>query len=251
MPARIDRPLAASSKAGDSAAAVAELREGLARAGDALALVLVFPDTSPRGEGVADDEAYDMGQGAGFYVDATRDPWAAHFRMETYVTRELRGLVETIAPLSRHGITGHSMGGHGALTLAMRHPDLFDSLSAFSPITNPTQSDWGRTQLGGYLGPDRVAWAGHDACLLLAERGWKADMLIDQGADDPFYDHLRPFALSEALARTRTPGCLRLHRRYDHSYTRPAYPPGSGDHTMSGQRGQGAPFIPRRPEPGG
>jgi len=181
-------------------------------------LALVFPDTSPRGEGVADDAAFDMGQGAGFYVDATETPWAAHFRMESYVTQELRGVVEAMVPVSHHGVTGHSMGGHGALTLAMRHPDLFDSLSAFSPITNPTESEWGRKQLGGYLGPDRTVWADHDASLLLTARGWKADILVDQGVDDPFYDHLRPFALADAMARTRTPGVVRLHRGYDHSY---------------------------------
>jgi len=198
----------------ENAMTKAGLQQHAAEAG----LAVVFPDTSPRGADAADDEAFDMGQGAGFYLDATHEPWFPHFRMETYVTQELRGLVEGMVPISRHGVTGHSMGGHGALTLAMRHPDLFDSLSAFSPIANPTESDWGRKQLSGYLGRARDRWADHDACLLMAERGWKADILVDQGTDDQFYDLLRPHALADAMARTRTPGAVRFHAGYDHSY---------------------------------
>ena len=184
-----------------------------------LGIALVFPDTSPRGEGVADDEAYDLGQGAGFYLDATEAPWAAHYRMGSYVTEELRGLIEgQVDCTGRHGVTGHSMGGHGALTLAMRHPDLFHSLSAFAPIANPTRSDWGRKQLAAYLGADEARWSGFDATLLLEERGWDGDILIDQGTSDQFLDLLMPESLAGAMARLRQPGRVRLQEGYDHSY---------------------------------
>ncbi|MGC9420459.1 MAG: S-formylglutathione hydrolase [Rhodovulum sp.] len=182
-------------------------------------IAVVFPDTSPRGEGVADDEAYDLGQGAGFYVNATRAPWAPHFRMYDYVLTELRELVLDKLPLADlHGITGHSMGGHGALTLAIRNPDKFASLSAFAPIANPTQSDWGRKQLSAYLGDDESAWACYDASLLLQEHGWKDAILIDQGAGDQFLDLLRPEALATVLARRRQAGLVRMQPGYDHSY---------------------------------
>ena len=133
---------------------------------------MIFPDTSPRGEGVADDTAYDLGQGAGFYVNATEAPWAPHFRMWDYLVRELPDLVFAELPLDRgrQGITGHSMGGHGALTIAMSQPGTYRSLSAISPIANPTRSDWGRKQFEAYLGPDEATWAGHDATLLMRER---------------------------------------------------------------------------------
>lgn len=182
-------------------------------------LAVVFPDTSPRGDGVADDEAYDLGQGAGFYVDATEAPWAAHFRMETYIARELRDLVQEQFPVSvYHGITGHSMGGHGALTLAMNYPAQYQSLSAFAPIAHPSRSDWGRKQFGAYLGPDESQWAAHDATLLLKEKGWAGDILVDQGGDDQFLDLLKPEALSAALAETRTSSTFRMQDGYDHSY---------------------------------
>ena len=182
-------------------------------------LALVFPDTSPRGEGVANDAAYDLGQGAGFYVNATEAPWAPHFQMEDYVVQELRDLVMATFPVTdQHGITGHSMGGHGALTLAMRHPELYRTLSAFAPIAHPTASTWGRKQLGAYLGPDETQWREHDAALLLAARGWKGEMLVDQGLGDQFLDLLKPEALATALATTRTAGTLRLQAGYDHSY---------------------------------
>ncbi len=182
-------------------------------------LAVVFPDTSPRGEGVANDEAYDLGQGAGFYVNATQDPWAPHFHMETYIATELRDLVQAQFPVSiHHGITGHSMGGHGALTLAMKYPSQYRSLSAFSPIANPSQSDWGRKQLGAYLGNDETLWMAHDAVCLLKEKGWVEDILIDQGADDQFYGLLKPEALAAALAETKTAHSFRLQPGYDHSY---------------------------------
>ena len=183
-------------------------------------IAIVFPDTSPRGAGVADDEAFDLGQGAGFYVDATEDPWAANFRMYSYITCELQNIVTANFAVREdaQGITGHSMGGHGALTLAMRHPDLYRSVSAFAPITNPTQSDWGRKQLGAYLGSDESNWTGHDSTLLLRERGWPRDILVDQGGADQFLHLLKPEALAGALAETRTPSTFRMREGYDHSY---------------------------------
>jgi len=182
-------------------------------------LAVVFPDTSPRGAGVADDPAYDLGQGAGFYVDATEAPWAPHFRMYDYVLNELRAVVLANFPvLDRHGITGHSMGGHGALTLALRNPDMFASLSAFAPIANPSGSDWGRKQFAAYLGADEALWAEHDASKLLAARGWKGDMLIDQGAADQFLDLLKPEALALAMTGRRQAGQIRMQPGYDHSY---------------------------------
>ena len=183
-------------------------------------IALVFPDTSPRGEGVADDEAYDMGQGAGFYVDATEAPWAPHFRMWSYLADELPALLAdrfAIDP-ERQSITGHSMGGHGALTLAMGLPGRFRSVSAFSPICNPTASDWGKKQLAGYLGTDESAWRRHDASLMMAENGFDGPLLVDTGTSDQFLDLLRPEALAEAVAKRRQQGVLRLQPGYDHSY---------------------------------
>lgn len=183
-------------------------------------LALVFPDTSPRGEDVADDEAYDLGQGAGFYVDATEAPWAPHFRMNSYITGELRELVTGEFPVDpeAQGITGHSMGGHGAITLALANPGLYRSLSAFAPIAHPAASNWGRKQLGAYLGADEAGWAAHDSTLLLRSRGWEGGILVDQGAQDQFIDLLKPEALSAALAETRTPHMFRIQPGYDHSY---------------------------------
>lgn len=180
-------------------------------------IALVFPDTSPRGEDVANDDAYDLGQGAGFYVNATQAPWAPHFRMYDYVSRELYALICGNFPVTEaHGITGHSMGGHGALTLAMRNPGQYRSVSAFAPIANPTASDWGRKQLAAYLGPDEDTWQEHDSSLLLQNRGWPRDILIDQGGDDQFYDLLRPKAIAEA--ETDVPITYREHPGYNHSY---------------------------------
>ena len=183
-------------------------------------MALVFPDTSPRGEGVADDDEYDLGQGAGFYVDATQAPWDPHFKMYSYIVKDLQDLVAAEFPIDveRQGITGHSMGGHGALTLAIRNPDLYRSVSAFAPIAHPAGSDWGRKQLGAYLGDDQSAWAGHDAALLLKDKGWAGDILVDQGAADQFLDLLKPEALAGALTETRTAGQFRMQAGYDHSY---------------------------------
>ena len=183
-------------------------------------LAVVFPDTSPRGAHVADDEEYDLGQGAGFYIDATEEPWTPHFRMFSYIADDLQTLVTTEFPVEfeRQGITGHSMGGHGALTLAMRHPETYRSLSAFAPIAHPTASEWGRKQFTAYLGNDEDTWVAHDSVLLLHERGWGNDVLVDQGAADPFLDRLQPEALAAALAETRTIATCRLLDGYDHSY---------------------------------
>ncbi|MEM8793351.1 MAG: S-formylglutathione hydrolase [Pseudomonadota bacterium] len=183
-------------------------------------LAVVFPDTSPRGEGVADDEQYDLGQGAGFYVDATKAPWAPHFQMYSYIVEDLQKLVTENFPVDpeRQGITGHSMGGHGAITLALANPELYRSLSAFAPIAHPTSADWGRKQLGAYLGSDESKWAAHDSTLMMRETGWSRDILVDQGASDQFLSALKPEALAAALAETRVPGVFRMQPGYDHSY---------------------------------
>lgn len=183
-------------------------------------IALIFPDTSPRGEGVADDEAYDLGQGAGFYVNATEAPWAPHFRMWDYIADELPALVSANFPIDEEaqGITGHSMGGHGALTLAMTLEGRFRSVSAFAPIANPTASDWGRKQFAAYLGPDESRWAAHDSTLLMAERGFAGEVLIDQGSADQFLDKLQPEALAAAMMKRRQPGMVRMQPGYDHSY---------------------------------
>ena len=183
-------------------------------------IALVFPDTSPRGDAVADDDAYDLGQGAGFYVDATEAPWAPHFGMWSYVSDELPQLVADAFPvdITRAGITGHSMGGHGALTLAMAHPGRYRSLSAFAPIAHPTQSDWGKKQLRAYLGDDPAAWDTHDATLMMRAKGFDGPVLIDQGSEDQFLDLLMPEALAEAMMARRQQGSFRMQKGYDHSY---------------------------------
>ena len=183
-------------------------------------VALVFPDTSPRGEGVANDEAYDLGQGAGFYVNATEKPWAPHFRMWDYVAEELPRIVTANFAVdeARQAITGHSMGGHGALTMAMRLPGRFRSVSAFAPIAHPTQSDWGRKQLSAYLGADEGAWAQHDATLLMRRLGFDGPVLIDQGSKDQFLDLLKPEALAQAMAERRQNATFRMQPGYDHSY---------------------------------
>jgi S-formylglutathione hydrolase len=183
-------------------------------------IALVFPDTSPRGDAVADDDAFDLGKGAGFYVNATRDPWAPHYRMWDYVAEELPALIasEFAIDPERQSITGHSMGGHGALTLAMGLPGRYASVSAFSPICHPSQSDWGRKQLTAYLGEDQGAWAAHDATLMMRDRGFDGPVLVDTGTSDQFIDLLQPEALAEAVARRRQQATLRLQPGYDHSY---------------------------------
>ncbi|MDE2086789.1 MAG: S-formylglutathione hydrolase [Xanthomonadaceae bacterium] len=183
-------------------------------------VIVVAPDTSPRGEGVADDPAYDLGQGAGFYLNATEPPWAAHYRMRDYVADELPALIEANFPATdARGISGHSMGGHGALTIALAHPGRYRSVSAFSPIVAPAQVPWGEKAFAAYLGPDRAAWRRHDATELLKTAGERLPLLVDQGEADEFLaTQLRPELLREACARTNHPLTLRLHPGYDHSY---------------------------------
>jgi len=186
-----------------------------------LGLIFVAPDTSPRGEGVADHPAYDMGQGAGFYVDATEAPWSAHFRMRSYVEEELPALIAAEFPvdMERQGITGHSMGGHGALTIALRNPKRFRSVSAFAPIVGPGQVPWGEKALSGYLGADRSAWRSHDAVALIEDGARLPELLVDQGEADNFLaEQLRPELLRRACADAGIPLTLRMQPGYDHSY---------------------------------
>jgi len=183
-------------------------------------IAIVFPDTSPRGADVADDEDFALGQGAGFYVNATETPWAPHYRMWDYVAEELPRLLfnDFMLDEGAQAITGHSMGGHGALTIAMAHPGRFASVSAFAPIANPTATDWGRVQLEAYLGADEGTWIPHDASIQMRERGFDGPVLIDQGGDDPFLSNLCPEALSAAMAARRQDGVFRMQAGYDHSY---------------------------------
>jgi S-formylglutathione hydrolase len=187
-------------------------------------IAFIAPDTSPRGEGVADDPdgAWDFGLGAGFYVDATEEPWSAHYRMRSYVEDELPALIAAEFPmldLSRESITGHSMGGHGALTLALRNPDRFKSVSAFAPIVAPSQVPWGEKALGNYLGGDRAGWRGADAVVLIEDGARVAELLVDQGDADPFLtEQLRPELLADACRDAGIACTLRMQPGYDHSY---------------------------------
>ena len=183
-------------------------------------VIVVAPDTSPRGEGMADDPAYDLGQGAGFYLNATETPWAAHYRMRDYVVDELPALIEANFPATdARGISGHSMGGHGALKIALAHPGRYRSVSAFSPIVAPAQVPWGEKAFAAYLGPDQAAWLRHDATELLRTARERLPLLVDQGEADEFLaTQLRPELLREACARANHPLTLRLHPGYDHSY---------------------------------
>lgn len=188
-----------------------------------LGLIFVAPDTSPRGEGVADDAegAYDFGLGAGFYVDATEAPFADHYRMWSYVTQELPELLAREFPvdMDRQAIMGHSMGGHGALTIALRHPGRFRSVSAFAPIVAPGRVPWGKKALAGYLGPDPAAWRAHDAVALIEDGARLSDILVDQGEADGFLvEQLRPSLLSRACNDAGIDLTLRLQPGYDHSY---------------------------------
>jgi len=185
-------------------------------------IVFVAPDTSPRGQGVPDDLAYDFGQGAGFYVDATQAPWSANLRMRTYIEDELPALIAAAFPvdMARQGITGHSMGGHGALTIGLRNPGRFRSVSAFAPIVAPSQVPWGEKAFGGYLGPDRATWAAYDACALIAGGARVPEILVDQGdADDFLGAQLRPQLLAAACAAAGIDLTLRMQPGYDHSYS--------------------------------
>lgn len=188
-----------------------------------LGLIFVAPDTSPRGEGVPDDPdgAYDFGLGAGFYVDATEEPFAQHYQMRTYIEDELPALIAANFPadMDRQGIMGHSMGGHGALTISLRNPDRFKATSAFAPIVSPMQCPWGHKALGGYLGPDQSTWAEYDACALIKSGAHLPDLLVDQGEADNFLtDQLKTHLLIKACDTTGQKATIRMQPGYDHSY---------------------------------
>ena len=190
-----------------------------------LGLALIAPDTSPRGAGVPGEaESWDFGVGAGFYLDATQAPWATHYRMESYIAAELLPLLISALPVDGEclGISGHSMGGHGALTLALRHPGVFKSVSAFAPICAPTQCAWGRKAFAGYLGADESAWQNHDASVLMRQSvgvPYPGGILIDQGLGDKFLaDQLNPALFEAACGAVGQPLTLRRHDRYDHGY---------------------------------
>jgi len=199
------------------------VKAGAQRVAAELGLALVVPDTSPRGLKIAGEaESYDFGLGAGFYVDATQPPWSRGYRMYAYVTKELPALIEASFPVeaSKVGIFGHSMGGHGALTIALKNPDYYKSVSAFAPISSPMRCPWGEKALAGYLGSDRAAWRQYDATALIEERGWRGPpLLVDQGTSDQFLEtQLKPELLQEACRRAGVPLELRLQAGYDHSY---------------------------------
>ena len=199
------------------------VKAGAQRVAAELGLMLIGPDTSPRGEGVPDDPepASDFGLGAGFYVDATEAPWAANYRMRSYVERELPALVaaELPADMARQSILGHSMGGHGALTIGLSNPGRFRGISAFAPIVSPMNCPWGEKALGGYLGADRSAWRAYDACALIEDGARAPELLVDQGETDPFLQsQLKPELLEAACARAGIALTLRRQPGYDHSY---------------------------------
>ena len=194
-----------------------EFRAACAKAG----VIFVAPDTSPRGDDVPDEEGYDFGKGAGFYVDATQQPWAANFRMRSYIEQELPALIaaEFPADMTRQGITGHSMGGHGALTISLRNPGRFRSVSAFAPIVSPLNCPWGEKALTGYIGPDKADWRQYDACALIEDGARLPDLLVDQGEADNFlHEQLKPGLLVLACKKAGIPATIRMQPGYDHSY---------------------------------
>ncbi|MCG7201519.1 S-formylglutathione hydrolase [Marinobacter pelagius] len=195
-------------------------KAGAQRVAAELGIAIVAPDTSPRGEGVADDEGYDLGQGAGFYVNATQAPWNRHYRMYDYVVNELPQLIESTFPVSdQRAIAGHSMGGHGALMVALRNPEQYRSVSAFSPISNPVNCPWGKKAFAAYLGKDTQSWRAYDASVLMREAVQKIPALVDQGEADGFLaEQLRPEMLETAAQVSDYPLKLRRHEGYDHSY---------------------------------
>lgn len=198
------------------------IKAGAQRLAAKLGLAIVTPDTSPRDSGIEGaSAAWDFGHGAGFYLDATQAPWSRHFRMESWITGELRELIidRFAVRRDRVGLFGHSMGGHGALTLALRHPGLFQSVSAFAPIAAPTQCPWGEKAFTGYLGEDRAQWAEHDATELIQAGRRCPPLLIDQGRADQFLDvQLKPDKLEAACRAAGQPLTLRWHEGYDHGY---------------------------------
>ncbi len=197
------------------------VKAGAQRVAAETGLAVVAPDTSPRGEGVANSPDYDLGQGAGFYVDALRAPWSPHFTMYSYVASELPALIEQSFPIrpGAAGITGHSMGGHGALTIGLREPGRFRSVSALSPIVAPSQVPWGRKAFSAYLGEDESLWRNHDACELVRGHRFSHPILIDQGTADPFLDEqLQTWRLTAAMKESGQPAEIHMQPGYDHSY---------------------------------
>ena len=195
-------------------------KAGAQAAAEEFGVAIVFPDTSPRGNNVPDDDDYDLGQGAGFYLNATEKPWVNNFKMWDYITLDLTNIINKHfnVDMARQSIMGHSMGGHGALTIGMGIPGRFKSISALSPICNPTGADWGRKQLTAYLGNDEQSWVGHDSSILMSNEGFDGKVLIDIGSKDQFMDLLRPETLANAMTQRRQPGEFRIQSGYDHSY---------------------------------
>ncbi len=200
----------------------ATIKAGAQRLAAQFGLALVMPDTSPRATGIAGATGdWELGEGAGFYLDATQAPWSARFRMEEYLTLELPALLAANFPLdvARSGLCGHSMGGHGALTLALRHPRQYQSVSALAPIVAPSRVPWGRKAFTAYLGPDEAGWSAHDACALVARQRFPGTILIDQGEADAYLaEQLQPELFEQACAAAGQPVLLRRHAGYDHSY---------------------------------
>jgi len=202
------------------------VKSGAQRVAAELGIMLVSPDTSPRGEGVPDDpdDDYDFGLGAGFYVNSTEAPWSDHYQMYDYITQELQTVIFDNFPgdVERHGLTGHSMGGHGALTIGLRNPEMFRSLSAFAPICTTLHSPWGKKAMGYYLGEDKAAWASYDSCEVarnVIDIAAYEKILVDQGAGDPFLaEQLKPELLQAACEESGLPLDLRIHDGYDHGY---------------------------------
>ena len=195
-------------------------KAGAQAAAEEFGVAIVFPDTSPRGSNVPDDDDYDLGQGAGFYLNATKKPWVNNFQMWDYITVDLTDVLSKNfnVDMARQSIMGHSMGGHGALTIGMGMPGRFKSISALAPICNPTGADWGRKQLAAYLGSDEQSWIKHDSSILMLNEGFDGKVLIDIGSKDQFIDLLRPETLASAMTERRQSGEFRIQPGYDHSY---------------------------------
>ena len=195
-------------------------KAGAQAAAEEFGVAIVFPDTSPRGSNVPDDDDYDLGQGAGFYLNATKKPWVNNFKMWDYITVDLTDLINENfnVDMARQSIMGHSMGGHGALTIGMGMPGRFKSISALAPICNPTGADWGRKQLAAYLGNDEQSWIRHDSSILMLNEGFDGKVLVDVGSKDQFIDLLRPETLANAMTERRQSGEFRIQSGYDHSY---------------------------------